>query len=306
MSPLLLPVLAVLAAGALHAVWNAIAKAVPDRYAGMALIGAAQAGAGLAAALFVAPPAPAAWPWLAASIPMQVGYLVLLARCYELGDFGQVYPLARGSAPLIVALVAATTLGEHLSPAQLVGLAAICTGLVALAFAGRIPLARPLNPSGPRSVEGGGGAGSGGPGWRAVGAALLTGATIAAYTLVDGVGVRHAGGAAGYAAWSFGFEGPLALAVVFGMRGRSVGAGMRAYWRFGLIGGLIAATAYSIVLWAQTKAALATVAALRETGVIVGVAIGSLFFAEPMGRRRIAAAGAVVLGVVLINTPRVR
>lgn len=273
----LVPAVAVIFAGVLHATWNALAKAAPDRYAGFALIGIAQAGVG--ALLLPLVPHVASWPWIAASIVLHVVYTVLLARSYDLGDFNQVYPLARGTGPLIVAFVAATVLGEHLSVAQLAGVAAVCGGLGALAFAGGISRKQ----------------------GRAVGAALLTGVSIAGYTLVDGVGVRHSGTAVGYSGWLFFGMGPLVVAWVWKARGRALWPAVGAQWKIGLPGGLISVLGYGIVVWAQTRGALAPVAALRETGVITGAIIGAIFFHEKMGLPRFAAAGVVVVGVALIN-----
>ncbi|GAA0327719.1 DMT family transporter [Actinoallomurus spadix] len=275
----LLPALAVILAGVLHATWNALAKAAADRYAGFALIGIAQAGAGLLMLSLAAVPARASWPWLATSVALHAVYTWLLARSYELGDFNQVYPLARGTGPLIVAFVAATALGERLTLTQLAGVAAICGGLGALAFAGGASARR----------------------WPAIGAAVLTGVSIAGYTLVDGVGVRHAGTATGYSGWLFFGMGPAVVAWVTVARGRSMWPGVRAQWRLGLPGGLISVLGYGIVVWAQTRGALAAVAALRETGVITGAIIGAVFFHERMGLPRLAAAGVVVAGVALIN-----
>lgn len=224
-------------------------------------------------------PARASWPWIATSVAVHVVYTALLAHSYELGDFNQVYPLARGTGPLIVAFVAATALGEHLTSAQLAGVAAVCGGLGALAFTGGVS----------RKQSG------------AIAAALLTGVSIAGYTLVDGVGVRHAGTALGYGGWIFFCMGPLVTAWVYLIRGPALWQGAAAQWRLGIPGGVISVVGYGIVVWAQTRGALAAVAALRETGVITGAIIGAVFFRERMGLPRVAAAGVVVLGVALIN-----
>lgn len=280
--------LAVILAGVLHATWNAIAKGARDRYASFALIGAAQTAVILPFLFAVSPPRAASWPWLAASIAVHLIYMGLLLKSYELGDFSQVYPLARGSAPLVVALVAAVALGEHLSWPQLAGVAAVCGGLGVLAFTGG---------TGTRDARGG----ERGPAGRAVGAALLTGASIASYTLLDGVGVRHADGAAGYAAWLFVIEGPLVAVWAYAKRRGDLSSALKGQWLAGTVGGVIAMVSYGIVLWAQTRSALAEVAALRETGVISGAVIGAVFFAERMGARRIAAACVVAAGVVLLT-----
>ncbi len=272
------PALAVIFAGVLHAVWNALAKAAADRFAGFALIGIAQAGAGLLLVCVVPVPDRRAWVWIAVSVGLHVVYTVLLARSYELGDFNQVYPLARGTGPLIVAFVAAVFLGERLGAAQLAGVAAVCGGLGELAFAG-----------------------GAGQGRAAIGAALLTGVSIASYTLVDGVGVRHSGTSAGYSGWLFFGMGPLVVLWVFLVRGKVLWPAVAAQWRLGIPGGLISVLGYGIVVWAQTRGALAPVAALRETGVITGAVIGAVFFRERMGLPRIVAAAVVVTGVALIN-----
>jgi len=300
--------LAVIFAGVLHATWNAIAKGATDRLASFGLIALGQALLMVPLLPFVGPPAPAAWPYLASSVAVHMLYMWLLLKSYELGDFSQVYPLARGSAPLLVAAVAALALNERLSWSQSAGVAAVSGGLVVLAFAGT---RRPTATSGRgalRTVSAGrdGGAVAEGHGSgrdpRAVVAALLTGATIAAYTMLDGIGVREAEGAASYTVWLFGIEGPATAAAVWAIRGRDVIAGLdRRQWGLGLTGGVLAMAGYGIVLWAQTRGALASVAALRETGVISGAIIGAVVFSERMGARRIVAACVVAAGVVLIT-----
>ncbi|MEV4254716.1 EamA family transporter [Spirillospora sp. NPDC049652] len=287
---------AVIFAGVLHATWNAIAKGASDRWASFALIGIGQAVLVVPLLGLVPFPAAAAWPWLLGSVAVHLVYMGLLLMSYQLGDFSQVYPLARGSAPLIVALVAAVSLSERLSALQFAGVAAICGGLAVLAFTGtgaaaaaEAETAAEAEPRRARDP-------------RAVAAALTTGVSIATYTVLDGIGVRAAHGAAGYSVWLFALESPLTVAVVLALRGRGVLSGMPVRtWAMGLAGGVLAMAGYGIVLWAQTRGALAAVAALRETGVIAGAVIGAVFFAESMGARRIAAACVVAAGVVLIT-----
>jgi drug/metabolite transporter (DMT)-like permease len=273
--------LAVIFAGVLHASWNAMAKATTNRYAAFALFGVAYAACGAVTMVWADAPAPAARPWLATSAVLHAIYSWLLTRCYRLGDFNQVYPLARGTAPLLVAFVAATLLGEGLTLPQLVGVATVCGGLGVLA------LAR--------------GPGQPGPSWPAVWAALLTGASIAAYTILDGIGVRRSGSPVGYSGWLFLEMGLLIIAWTFAAQGRELLPAMRARWVMGFIGGVIGVIGYAVVLWAQTTGALALVAALRETGVVTGAIIGVVIFRERLGPARIAAAATVALGVALIN-----
>ncbi|WP_329520200.1 DMT family transporter [Spirillospora sp. NBC_01491] len=271
--------LAVILAGVLHATWNAIAKGAADHAVSFAVIALTQTLLTLPVLPFTGLPDAGAWPWLTASIVVHVVYMGLLLKSYELGDFSQVYPLARGSAPLVVALVAATLFGERLSWPQFAGVAAVCGGLGVLAFA-----------AGGRRDP------------RAIAAALLTGASIAAYTVLDGVGVREAGGALPYTTLLFAVQAPITVAIVAAMRGRRLVTALdRRQWLLGLGGGVFAMAGYGIVLWAQTRGTLASVAALRETGVISGAVIGAVFFSERLGARRVAAACVVAAGVVLIT-----
>jgi drug/metabolite transporter (DMT)-like permease len=270
----------VLLAAVLHAVWNAVAHAISDQLVGFALIGVAlTVGAG--GIVLVSPlPASASWPFLAGSAVLHVAYNLLLMRCYRLGEFGQVYPVARGTSPLLVALGAAVLVGEELSVIRLVGVLVISLGLGALVFVGGVPTraARP-----------------------AIAAAVLTGVVIAAYTTLDGVGVRNAGTVAGYTGWLFLLQGPvLPLAAVASRRGR-LWRQVRPFLPAGLAGGLLSLAAYALVLWAQTRGALAPIAALRETSVIVGAVIGAVLFREPFGRWRVAATILVASGVVLVT-----
>ncbi|TDD73905.1 EamA family transporter [Actinomadura rubrisoli] len=284
--------LAVIFAGVLHATWNAIAKGAADHWASFAFIGLGQMLVVVPLMAVTGPPAAAAWPWLGLSVAVHVVYLGLLLKSYQLGDFGQMYPLARGSAPLLVALVAALALHERPSWIQVAGVVVICGGLSVLAFTGC------------GTAERAGGPGGEGPARepRAVVAALLTGASIASYTLVDGVGVRAAEGTVPYAVWLFGIEAPLTVMIILALRGTGTVTRLdRRQQAAGLTGGLISMAAYGIVLWAQTRGTLATVAALRETGVVSGAVIGAVFFSERLGPRRIAAACVVAAGAILLT-----
>lgn len=276
----LIVAIAVLIAAALHATWNALAHAIHVPVVGFALIGAAMTAC--AAGIVVASPAPslASWPFLAGSALLHVTYNLLLMRCYRLGEFGQVYPLARGTSPWLVAIGAAVFAHEDLPAIRLVGVLIVSAGLAALVFAGGIPTraARP-----------------------AIAAALLTGLTIATYTTLDGLGVRHAGTVTGYTGWLFLLQGPvMPLAAMATRRGR-LWRQMRPHLAAGLGGGVLSLTAYALVLWAQARGALAPIAALRETSVIIGAVIGALVFHEQFGRWRIAATILVAAGVILIN-----
>jgi drug/metabolite transporter (DMT)-like permease len=271
---------AVLAAAVLHATWNAIAHAIPDRLVGFALISAASTVCGAVIVVLSPAPARASWAFLALSATLHAVYNLLLMRCYQRADFGQVYPLARGASPWLVAIAAAAFAHEALTPVRLLGVAVVSIGLASLVFAGGKPTRTQL---------------------PVIAAALLTGVAIAAYTTLDGLGVRRAVSIAGYTGWLFLAQGSvLPLIALFGRRGR-LWSQMRPHLAGGLTGGVLALAAYALVLWAQTRGALAPIAALRETSVIIGAVIGAVIFHERFGRWRIVATLLVAGGVVLIN-----
>jgi len=270
---------AVLCAAVTHAGWNAIAHRITDKLVGFTLIAGGGMLIGLAMVPFVPLPASGAWPYLAASAFIHLAYYVLLMRSFRLGDFGQAYPIARGTAPLVVTLLAAVFAHEVPNGWAAAGIALSCAGLTGVALWGL---------RGSR------------PNWAAIGAALATGLTIAAYTVVDGLGVRASGSSLGYIAWLMAVEGfAIPVYALTRWRGEFL-AVLRPFAGVGLLGGAMSVAAYGLVLWAQTKAELAPIAALRESSIIVGAAIGAVFFKERFGAPRIAAAVLLVAGIGLM------
>ena len=272
-------VAAVLCAAVLHAAWNSLAHAVSDRLVGFALISTAtMAGGAVLVAIGPALPA-AAWPYVLASAVLHVAYNLLLLASYQLGEFSQMYPLARGTAPWVVALVSVTVLGRALPVTELLGVLAVSAGLLGLVLVGGRPGRKQL---------------------PALGSAVLTGLTIAGYTVVDGLGVAAAPLTA-YIGWLFLLDSvPMPLLAVY-RRGRLLPSAVRRCAVPGLVGGVVSLAAYSIVLWAQTSGALAPIAALRETSIIFGALIGTVFLGERLGRPRMLAAAVVLAGVLLIS-----
>jgi drug/metabolite transporter (DMT)-like permease len=269
----------VLGAGVLHAGWNAIAKYVDDRLTAFGLIGVLSTVAGGATLLVTGWPAGAAVPFAVGSAVLHIAYDLALMNSYRLGAFNQTYPIARGTSPLVVAVGAYFLTADRLPAAAVVGVVVLAGGLMSLALSsGRL----------------------GRQEWPAVGAAVLTGLVIASYTLVDGLGVRRAHDPYAYAALLFFLLGPVFPVVVLVRRPR------RVWWTgpavgHGLVAGALSLAAYTIVLWAQVRAPLAEVAALRETSVIWAALIGTLFLKERFGVRRIAAAAVVAAGIILIS-----
>jgi drug/metabolite transporter (DMT)-like permease len=257
---------AVLGAAFLHAAWNAAIKSEADKLLASMAVSSGAAVLGAAAVLVLPAPDAASWPFIAASTALHIAYYLLLARAYGQADISLAYPLMRGCAPVLVAL--ASVVVEPLRAPQLLAVALVGLGAAATCFGAQ--LAR-----------------------RALAPALLTAAVIAAYTLVDGLGVRRSGAPAAYTAWLFlcsGVAVPLACRRQLGGR---LPAFLKARPQLALLGGAATGGSYAIVLWAMTRAPVAVVAALRESSIVFAVAIAAWVLRERVGRAR-------VLGALLI------
>lgn len=275
-----LPVtLAVLGAGFLHALWNALLKsAAGEPLLDTALIVAGTSAVALVMLPLVALPDRAAWPFMALSAVIHFAYYVTLAGAYRRGDLSFAYPLMRGVAPLIVTILGIVFLGERPSATTLAGIAMISLGILVIAWyaGGRHTAAAAA--------------------W-ALGNAVI----IAFYTLVDGAGARASGSAAAYVTWLMVFEAVPYLGWIVWIRGRPAVDYLRLRWRRGLAGGAASLAAYGIALWAMTRAPVAVVAALREVSVIFAAAIGALVLKEGFGWKRMAGAATVVAGVAALR-----
>jgi uncharacterized membrane protein len=270
----------VLLAALLHASWNAMTKSSADGLLSIWLMIVFSGVLGGIGALFVPLPHAAAWPYLIVSAGIHLAYMLFLVRAYRLGDLSRVYPIARGLAPVVVALLAALFVGEQPTVSQAVGLLFCCGAIVSLAFAD----------TGISKVSG-----------RAVAAAVATGLMIASYTVVDGIGVRVAGDPFSYVAWNLLLDGIPLTFVVFYRRWGQIEAFVRNNAGHSLAGGTMAAAAYAIVLWAMSQGAMASVSSLRETSVVFAALIGTRLLGEPLGTRRMLAAVGVACGLVLLQ-----
>lgn len=270
----------ILVSALIHATWNAIVKSDTDRLMSFGLVMLVGAFMGLAALPFVDVPRAEAWPWLLGSVTIHVFYYVFLLRAYAHGDLSHVYPIARGLAPLLVAILAGRIAGEHLVARESIGLVLVSGGIVGLAFARGLP----------RQGE-----------WRALIYAVLTGITIAGYSVVDGIGARLSGDPIGYIAWLNLLEGPWVFIVAAMRRRGATLVYLCHFWWRGATGGVIATIGYGIAIWALSLGAMAHVTALRETSALFGALIGAFILKESFGARRIAAAGVMVAGLLLMN-----
>jgi drug/metabolite transporter (DMT)-like permease len=272
--------LLVLLAALLHAGWNAWIRSGGDKLldtTSMAIVAGALAGAMLP---LVAPPLAPSWPYLAASAAVHFAYFWLLAATYRLGELSYAYPIMRGSAPLITAIAAAVLIREPLSTGGWIGIALLSLGILTLTGdslrRGRFHFGSALF-------------------------ALANAATIVAYTLIDGVGVRRSGSALSYILWlTFLNAFPLAAFSVL-RTPHDLAARMRARWRVALLAAVCSMASYGIALWAMERAPIALVAALRETSVIFGTVIAAVFLKERFGAARYAAAGMVSAGAIAMK-----
>jgi drug/metabolite transporter (DMT)-like permease len=270
----------VLCAAIMHAVWNTVLKIGDDRLMTMAMV--IGVGGLLSPALILQgpPPLPASWIFIALSALIHCAYFFFLIQAYEVGDLSHAYPLARGTAPLLVAAGGALFAGEWLSPFEVFGVALVSAGIVSLMLTG--------------------GAGHRGS-WRTLFYPLATGVMIAAYTVADGLGVRLSGNPASYIGWLFLFSA-LPIAVFAGLRRRRAAlAFLRRHWAPGMGGGVLAFGAYTLVIWALSLGAMVHVSALRETSVVIAALIGTRLLGEPFGARRVLAAAIVVGGVMVLH-----
>ena len=269
-----------LAAAALHAAWNVVVKAAPDQREEVVLVALVAALTAGCALPFVPSLPVAAWPYLAASVLMQILYFQLLGLVYRHGELSYSYPLMRGSAPLLTALAAVIALGEHLSLGAWLGVLLLSCGVVTL---------------GADQFR------SGRFGWSVTGFGLLNAMIIAGYTIVDGIGIRICAVPWPYIAWLFLLNG-VALLLLAGMRapGRFLEYASKR-WRTGLLCGLCMIASYGIALWAMTRAPLALVAALRETSVLFATVFAAIFLRERFGAARYVAVGLVTAGAIAMK-----
>ncbi len=281
-------VLAVLFGAMLHAAWNALVKSSGDKQLDLALVHFLGAVVSLPLLWWVGLPPPESWPFLAGSLLIHVAYYITLNGAYQHGELGSTYPIMRGSAPLLVALGSSTVLGETLTPAAWLGVAAVTLGVL------MVGLARPAEALHHR---------------RAIAFALANALVIAGYTFVDGRGVRVAvaGGqtAASYVVLLFVLDGFPYPALVFAQRSaagrRAIVAYARQRWPLATLGGLASLGSYGIALWAMTRAPVAAVSALRETSVLFATALSVWVLKERFGLQRASGAVVIVAGVIALR-----
>ncbi len=269
----------VLAAAILHASWNALLKKGDDPWTRLAISNVAGTGIGLGLLPFVEFPNAEAWPFILGSAAIHQIYYITVCLQYRYGDLSHVYPISRGSAPLLVAVGAYLFVGETLPPLGVVAVIVISAAIISLTFS-----------TAWKPGEG-----------KGVVFALMTGVTIGIYTVIDGQGGRQAHDVAGYVAYLFIIDAiPFGLLVWY-MRRHDLPGALKTNWKSGVLTGALAFPAYGLVIWAMSLSPLTYVSALRETSVILAVLIGTRLMGEPFGTRRVLAATAVAAGVVMLQ-----
>ena len=280
MSPLILS--AVLFAALLHATWNAMIKVSGDRLIIMGVTTATTSLLILPILFYLPLPEPESWPYLILSACVHTFYMLVLVRAYGLGDFAQVYPLSRGSAPLLTGTLGFLILNESMQSSELFGMLLIVVGIFGLALetsAGVLRLSRP-----------------------ALFYSLLTGLCITTYSLVDGIGVRLSGNSLSFIVWMFFLDGFLVPLIAFTRRPRTVFFNtIKTVWKTGLLVSLLSTTGYAIIVWAFSRERIAPVAVLRETSVLFAMLISVLIIKEAFSTLRVLIVSVILTGIILLG-----
>jgi drug/metabolite transporter (DMT)-like permease len=271
--------LLVLLSAALNAGWNSAVKVGADRLSVMAVTTLIAAVAAAFALPWVQMPVRDSWGLLALSIALHTAYHFMLPLAYNHGDLGQIYPIARGSAPLMVMGGAAALAGERPGAGQLLGIAVLCAGVIALSM-GRAGHAHR---------------------WKAVAYALATGALIAAYTVSDGLGARQSGAVLGFAALMNIGGGVATSAGVLLWKGPAAFRLSARDWRLCALAAVMQMGASWIAVWALARAPMGLVSALRETSVLFVALISAFLLKEKLGLKRLLPAALVFAGIVCIR-----
>jgi len=270
----------VLATALMHASWNAMVRGSADKLSSLALMTGASAIIALPVLPFLPMPTMETWGFLLFTLILHTGYKLFLVRAYTFGDLGHVYPIARGSAPLLVTIGAFLFIGETLSIWAIGGLLLVTGGIISLAW----------NKRGGTADES-----------KATIYALITATFIASYTMVDGIGGRVAQSPFVYVFWLFVLDGGVFFAIGLYRRGWTSLKNTSSVWSVAIGGAALQLIAYGIVIWAMSVAPLGPVSALRETSVIFAAFLSSFMLKEPIGRLGLAAAITVTIGVALIK-----
>jgi drug/metabolite transporter (DMT)-like permease len=264
-------------AAILHATWNAVLRSGADRLWSITIMSFATTAVAVPLAFFLPLPWTTCWTYLIVSAVLQVAYSILLAYAYQYGELGLVYPIVRGSVPLLVTIGGSVLASQHLNRPALLGIALISLGIVSLAF-GRA-----------RTHV------------RSVALALAAALFVASYVTADAVGVRLAGNPRSYVVWAFIVYGVLMPPAFLLLRRRITVDLLAPETLKAMAGGLISLGSYAAVVTALALGNAGPVSALRETSIVFSALIGRVVLGESLTARRILVCLVVALGAVCIG-----
>ena len=275
--------LVVIGAAILHASWNGLVKHADDKFMSVSAVVLGHVPFAVVTLLFLPFPDLASWPYIVAGVFLHTGYALFLLYSYRIGDLTQVYPIARGTAPLIVTFVSVVFLGVHFSQLQFLGIFAIGIGIMALVIV----------------------RGEAGTDNRAAGVmALVTGCFIAAYSLNDGIGARLAGTGVGFYCWLTIINGGLFASIMWFLKPTAIKGVFNKGRKLAFVGGGGSFLAYALVTWAFTQAPIALVTALRETSIVFALLIGIVFLKERVNLIKVISVALSLFGAVLLRVAR--
>lgn len=268
----------ILLAALCHATWNAIVKAGSNTFLTTVLVTASAAVLAALLLPFFPLPHQDSWPYILSSTTIQILYFGMVAKIYRVADMGLTYPLMRGTAPLIVAVLGSLVLHETLQLNAWLGIITISAGILSMLLAA------------PKT------------GRKGIGLALLNAILIAGYTLLDGHGIRLSGSPVAYILWSFVLSGLIFFMFALKMQFRQLGKYFRHNWHLGLIGGIGSFFSYGLALWAMTLAPVAIVAALRETSILFATLIAIFVLKERINAIRMISSCIILIGALILRT----
>lgn len=267
----------VLFAAFLHAVWNAIVKDGANTVLTTVLVTAFGTIIAAVILLFCVQPARESWLFIMTSVVLQVSYFALVGHIYRISEMSLIYPLMRGTAPLLAALLGIVIIKETLTLPAWIGICFLCGGILSLVFTQRISSTKGMK------------------------LAVLNALIIAGYTLVDGIGVRLSQAPAAYTLWIMVFQGLILVGWRLIVNPMDLIMYAKRYWQLGIIGGMGMMTSYGLALWAMTFSTVVLVAALRETSILFAMMISALFLKEKIGPARLTGSCLIVMGVIILR-----
>ena len=271
--------IAILGAAFLHASWNALIKNSTDKIKSMLVLTLMHGILGIFIAFFVEFPKSEVWPWLIASALFHVIYQGCLALAYNSGDLSRVYPIARGTAPILVLLIFYFIIETSMTHAEILGVLLLAFGVIGMAqgaFSNRENLI--LLP-------------------YTLGAAIGT----AGYTIFDGIGSRISTNPTSYISWLFIITMPIFFSVIIIFKGLKTFKIEETTWKVGSVAGIFSFGSYWVAIWAMTQAPIPLVSALRETSILFAVLIGIIIFRDKTSSKKIIAASLILSGIIIVR-----